>query len=266
MTVTQALPAYGRDDRFFLAMAIVMAVIIAVGFSIQLAMGRSSFSAPLLVHFHAIIFCGWVAIYVTQNALIARGSTALHRRLGWLAAAWATMMVGIGIFTTMTMVRHGTVPFFFQPAFFLVMNTMTMLCFAGLVATAIALRKRTEWHRRLLFCGMALLTGPAFGRLIPMPLLIPFAEWGVFAAVMFLPLVGIISDIRSRGSVHHAWWWGVAAMSVAQISMTLVAHSPIGQRIYDRVTAGTPGAVLPPYAFAPQPDDPLMTGRGPAPR
>ena len=74
-------------------MALVMAAIIVAGFSMQLAMGRSSFSAPPLVHFHAVIFFGWVVIYVTQSALVTRGSMPLHRRLGWLAAARATTMV-----------------------------------------------------------------------------------------------------------------------------------------------------------------------------
>jgi len=260
-TVAHPRPGYGRDDRFFLSMALVMAAIIVAGFSMQLAMGRSSFSAPPLVHFHAVIFFGWVVIYVTQSALVTRGSMLLHRRLGWLAAAWATMMVGVGIFTTMTMARQGTVPFFFQPAYFLVMNSITMLCFGALVATAITLRKRTEWHRRILFCAMAFLTGPAFGRLLPMPLLIPFAEWAVFAALMVLPLVGMVADLRRRGSVHAAWWWGVAAMTASQLAMTLIAYSPLGLAIYDEVTRGSPGAAAPPYEFAPPPDSPLITGR-----
>jgi hypothetical protein len=261
-SVAHPRPGYGRDDRFFLIMALVMAAVIAAGFSTQLVMGRSSFSSPPLVHLHAIVFFGWVVIYVTQSALVTRGSMVLHRRLGWLAAAWATVMVGLGIFTTMTMARQGTVPFFFQPAYFLVMNSVTMLCFGGLVTAAIVLRKRTEWHRRLLFCAMAFLTGPAFGRLLPMPLLIPFAEWGVFAALMVLPLVGMISDFRRRGSVHAAWWWGIAAMTASQLAMTLIAHSPLGLAIYDAVTAGSPGAAAAPYEFAPPPEGPLITGRG----
>ena len=261
-TVTHPRPGYGRDDRFFLVMALVMAAIIAAGFSMQLAMGRSSFSVPPLVHFHAVIFFGWVVIYVTQSALVTRGSMLFHRRHGWLAAAWATMMVGVGIFTTMTMARQGTRPSFFQPAYFLVMNSITMLCFGGLVAAAFALRKRTEWHRRLLFCAMAFLTGPAFGRLLPMPLLTPFAEWGVFAVLMVLPLAGLVADIRRRGSVHAAWWWGVAAMATSQLAMTLIAHSPLGLAIYDGVTRESPGAAAPPYDFAPPPESPLITGRG----
>ena len=69
VAVTDKLPtATGRDEDFFLRSAIVMAVLIAVGFTLQLALGRSSFVSPHLVHAHAIVFMGWVAIY----ALLSR--------------------------------------------------------------------------------------------------------------------------------------------------------------------------------------------------
>ncbi len=260
---TQAtpLPGYGRDDRFFLTMAVAMALTIVAGFSLQLAMGRSSFASPPLVHLHAIVFFGFVALYVVQNALVTRGSIALHRRLGWLGAGWASAMVVIGIYITVTMARNGTTPFFFLPAYFLVMNALSILCFGGLLATAILLRKRTEWHRRLIYCAVAVLTGPAFGRLLPMPLLIPFAQWAVFAAVMLWPGIAIIADLRRRGSVHPALWWGAGAITAVQIAMTLIAHSALGLALYAAATAGHPGADVAPLAFPPPPAGPLITGR-----
>lgn len=53
-----------RDDGFFRNAAFVMTAVIFAGFSLQLAAGRSSFSAPLLVHAHALVFMGWVVIYL----------------------------------------------------------------------------------------------------------------------------------------------------------------------------------------------------------
>jgi len=100
------------DERFFLRSAILMAAIIVAGFTFQLAMGRSTFASPLRVHAHAVLFMGWVAIYLTQNALVATGRTGLHRRLGWLAAGWAVAMVVSGFVVTVAMARGGTVPSF----------------------------------------------------------------------------------------------------------------------------------------------------------
>ena len=46
-----------------------MTLVIVAGFSLQLAMGRSSFAAPWYVHAHAVVFMAWVGIYLTQNVL-----------------------------------------------------------------------------------------------------------------------------------------------------------------------------------------------------
>jgi hypothetical protein len=255
------LPGYGRSDRFFLTMAVMMALTIVAGFSLQLAMGRSSFASPLHVHLHAVVFFGWVTLFVTQNVLVTRGSIALHRRLGWIGAGWAAAMVAIGIYTTVTMTRNATTPFFFLPAYFLVMNSLSILCFGALVTAAILLRRRTEWHRRLLYCAVAVLTGPAFGRLLPMPLLIPYAQWAVFAAVMLWLPIAMVADLRRHGRVHPALWWGAGAVAGTQVAMTLVAHSALGLAIYAAVTAGHAGAAIAPLDFPPPPAGPLITGR-----
>ncbi|MBE7608299.1 hypothetical protein G6O43_25645, partial [Salmonella enterica subsp. enterica serovar 4:-:1,2] len=66
--------------------------------------------------------------------------------------------------------------------------------FAALIVAAIVRRRQTEWHRRLNFSGMALLLGPAYGRLLPMPFLIPYAYEVDTLAVLILPVIGIVFD------------------------------------------------------------------------
>jgi hypothetical protein len=237
------------DDRFFLGSAIAMTLVIVAGFSLQLIAGRSSFGAPPLVHAHAIVFMGWVAIYLLQNVFIATGNTALHRRLGWIGAGWIVLMVIFGFMVTLAMVRRGGVPFFFQPLQFLVFDPLTTLTFAGLTIAAIALRRQTDWHRRLHFCAMALLLGPGVGRLLPMPLLIPFAFGAVFAATMLFPIAGVIADWRRTGRVHPAWGWGIGVMVGFFLAVEALTYSSAGTALYAAVTDGTPGATRPPLAY-----------------
>ena len=127
------------DDRFFMRAAVAMALVIAAGFSTQLAMGRSTFASPPLVHAHAIIFMGWVTIYLLQNIFVGTGRMTLHRRLGWLAAGWMVPMIVLGFGVTLAMVRRGQVPFFFQPLQFLVFDPLSVLAFATLTGSAILL-------------------------------------------------------------------------------------------------------------------------------
>jgi hypothetical protein len=249
------------DERFFLNGAIAMAVVIAAGFSLQLAMGRSTFHSPPLVHAHAITFMGWVTLYLLQNVFVATGRMELHRRLGWIATGWVVAMLVLGCMVTAAMVRRGQVPFFFRPAQFLVFDPMSLFTFAGLTAAAILLRRRTEWHRRLHFCGMSMLLGPGFGRLLPMPLLQPWAWEATFAASLAFPIVGVLVDRRRSGRAHPAWRWGIAAMIGCLLATEAITYSPLGGAIYRAVTAGSPGAAVPPLDFAPPPAGPLITGR-----
>jgi hypothetical protein len=235
---------------------VAMVVTIAAGFSLQLAMGRSSFGAPPLVHAHAIAFMGWVAIYLTQNILVARGALALHRRLGWLAAGWVALMVVLGCAVTAFDIRVAHVPFFFRPAQFLVFDPLTVFAFAGLTYAAIAVRRRTDWHRRLHFSGMAMMVGPAFGRLLPMPLLAPWAWEASFAACLLFPLAGVVSDLRRSGRIHPAWLCGLAVTFGVLIGTEIITYSPVGAALYNAVAAGSKGAAAAPLAFGRPPRSP----------
>ena len=79
------VPSVG-DERFFLRAAVVMTVIIVAGFSFQLAMGRSTFASPIRVHIHAVLFMGWVWIYLFQNIFVATSCTASSA--GWQRRGW----------------------------------------------------------------------------------------------------------------------------------------------------------------------------------
>ncbi len=248
-TLAEPAPTLGRDDRFFLKMALVMMALVFAGFSFHLAMGRSTFNRPLLVHAHAVTFMGWIVIYVLQNVFVTRGSMTLHRRLGWLGAAWIVAMIGLGTAVTVAMVQQGRIPFFFYPLNFLIFDPMTVLTFAGLTWAAIALRRQTDWHRRLHYCGTAMLMGPAISRLSPAPLLMPYAYEAAFLPVLIFPVIGMAADLRRTGRVHPAWWWGLGVMIASIVVTELLTYSSIGTALYHAVTAGTPGASVPPLAF-----------------
>ena len=171
-------------------------------------------------------------------------------------------MIVLGFGVTVAMVRRGQVPFFFQPLHFLVFDPVSVLTFAGLTGSAILLRNRTEWHRRLHLCGMAMLMGPGFGRLLPMPLLQPWAWEASFAAGLIFPIVGMFADLKRRGQVHPAWRSGILTMIGAFLLIETITYTPVGQDLYRIITANSPGAAVAPLQFAPPPDGPLVTGRG----
>lgn len=214
------------ERRFFLWMAVVFAITTFAGFGLNFAAGRvSAATLPVQVYLHGAAFLSWVLLYVVQCALVDRGSVAVHRRLGWFGAVLSAGMVPLGIAVTVMAMRRGAVPFFFPPNIFLVVNVVGVVVFGVLVAAAIALRKRPEWHRRLMYCAALELIAPAFGRLLPMPLLGAWGPWAIMGSLLVYALVGVLFDLARRGRVHPAWWWGVAAILTVNVVMGPIAFS-----------------------------------------
>lgn len=242
-----------RDDGFFRTSAFVMTFVVVAGFSLQFLAGRSSFSAPPLVHAHALVFMGWVAIYLSQSVLATSGGLRLHRKLGWVAAVWMIPMLVLGCAVVVSLMRRGSVPFFFTPLQFFALDVFSLFAFVGLMIAGIINRRRTEWHRRLNFCAMALLLAPGLGRLMPLPLLIPYAFEATAVGVLLFPIAGIIADIRRRGAIHPAWHWGMAVILGHAAVTELFTHTQVGVPLYKAITAGTPGAAVSPLDLPPSP-------------
>jgi hypothetical protein len=252
-TLAPQRSALSADERFYFLLSVLMALVLVAGFSFHLSMGRSSFAAPLLWHLHGVVFFGWVALFVTQSWLASRGPIALHRRLGWLAAIWLPLMLGLGTAITIATVRRGTTPFFFQPQQFLISNPLGLVCFAGLVIAAIRLRRSPDWHRRLQIGAFAALLGPGFGRLLPSPFLVPYAFEIAVAAGLLFPLAAMIRERRREGRIHPAWWWSVGSVVATVALAGLIAPTPLGDALYAFATAGSAGASIPGLAFGQMP-------------
>lgn len=240
-----------REARFFLVMAWCMALMVVAGFAFNLAMGRSSFAVPFPYHFHAAVFFGWTALYVLQNTLVFRGNIALHRRLGKLALLFVPLIVLAGLWLTLTALRFRGGPPFFGQAEFLFVNICQLLAFAGLVGWAIGQCRHTDWHRRLMYGGMATLCSPGLARLLPLPFTIPHAFTVVFLAALVFPVIGMIADKRLHGRVHRAWLWTIALPLAALLLGEMIGDSEWALELTAEYVAGTPGGSRLPGPFLP---------------
>ena len=239
------------EERFFFKLAFAISAVLVAGFAFNLVMGRSTFAVPLVYHLHAVVFFGWIALFLTQTWLVASGNMALHRRLGWLSAIWVPLMVVMGLAITISVMRRTGGPFFFDANEFMISNPIGLATFAGLVALAVHKRRQTDWHRRLMIGAMVTITGPGFGRLLPSPLLVPWAwEIGNSVGLIFI-LAGMIRDKRHLGLVHPAWYVGLVA-TVGWIALgQAIAYTDWGVELTRSVMAGHPGAARPMNAYMP---------------
>ena len=246
----------GTPSKIFFIGAIAMAAVTVAGFAMQFLAGRSSFGAPLQVHAHAVVFMGWLAIYVTQSILAVRGSRVWHRRLGWIAMVWLLLMLLLGARVLFDMMRRGQTPFIFRPLQLLAWDSVSLLAFAGLTIWAVAARRNTDWHARLHFCAMVALTGPGINRLIPAGDFVPWALEVTIAVSLIFPAVAILVDRRSLGRVHPAWLAGLASLAMMVIAIEVVTYGPLGQAYYRAVTADSPGSARAPLEFPARPGPP----------
>jgi len=216
----------GRDRGFFLIMALVIAATVVAGFSLQLAAGRSSFTAPWWVHVHGTTFMGWLGIYVVQNLLVYQGNVALHRRLGRFAAFYVGWMVLVGVsVNTLSAINH-RIPPFFEPNVFLVMDWLTVFVFAGLTWAGVRMRNRTDWHRRLMLCASIQIMAPGVGRLLPLPLLGTWIIWSIWLIMLVFIGIAMTYDLFTRRRVHPAYLWGFGAITLSVALMRPLAFTP----------------------------------------
>ncbi|QWT21646.1 hypothetical protein KPL74_06480 [Bacillus sp. NP157] len=224
---------------FYLFMSLAMAAVIIGGFSRTVPDDfTASPGLPLFLQIHGLVFTLWIVLFVAQPAIVFRGSLKLHRRVGWLGAILACAMLVMGLVATFFAIRYNAVPSFFPPTIFLVMNTIGILVFAGLVAGGVALRKKAEWHKRLMICATVSIMGPGVGRLLPMESFGKAAPMVMFAVIMLFALAGPVNDLFVRRRVHPAYIWGVTTILVSMLITGPLAFTPVAQAMVEAIRSG----------------------------
>lgn len=216
---------YSRDQRFFTRMAIGMTAFIVFGFAQWALRGFVSPSTvPIWVHLHGVAMLSWLGLFVTQNLLAGGQNLALHRKLGWISFALVLIIAGLGMFTGRMAVELHRVPPFFTNAFFLALTHIEATAFAVMVGAGIAMRKHTQWHRRLMFGATIMVMEPAFGRLIPAPILGPVLT-PIIEMALQLGVVAIVArhDLKQTGTLHPAT--RIVALAVVTVTAVVMGLS-----------------------------------------
>ncbi len=212
-----------RRPRFHAVVALIILAFMIVGFGVELPkyVLHPRVSFPPILLYHSIAFIGWMLLYVVQTLLIQARQVRLHRTLGLLGVALALVMPPLGIATAIIMRRFDILTFHSPDVphdlAFLATTFADILAFTPCAWLGIALRKRPEYHRRLMFLSIASIAEAGFGRL-------PFAGLGTWFYIGNLPLfaAGVIHDRLTRGHVHPVFRWGVPLILLDEgIAMTL---------------------------------------------
>ncbi len=189
---------------------------------------------PLLLHVHGAVMTGWVMLLVVQSSLIAAHRVQWHRRLGVFGAGWAALVVILGSTTTlhaaMREVRGHTDGASMQVVI-TSLELLQMLFFAGFVTTAIWLRRRPDYHKRLMLLTIACLLPSALSRL---PVSFMTNQLILLGLDAFVLACMAIDTMRHR-RLHPAFGWGallfVGAFHLAFYAAQTPAWIAFGSRL-----------------------------------
>ncbi|MBW3563959.1 MAG: hypothetical protein KY459_04480 [Acidobacteria bacterium] len=207
------------DRIFYSGMAIIMAVVVLVGFAPTyylraLSPGTagatiSGASLTPLIHLHAALFSGWVLLFVVQTTLIASRRVRAHRLLGTAGAVVAGLMVVAGFSTAVASARAGAAPPGVDPLVFLVIPLFDIVLFAGFVGAALWLRRRKESHKRLMMLAYITIITAAVARL---PGVLPLGPLAFYGLTFIFLLAAVLYDFTTRRKVHPVYKWGGALL------------------------------------------------------
>lgn len=230
-------PVRLRERRFFLGMAAGIALIVLVAFGGYIVAGISSFNAPWWVHLHALLYTGWIALYLNQNWLIVRGASARHAQMGRMMAVWMVAMVIVGIAILFASVSaHRSPPPVFSAGMLFVMDGLHVLGFVGLVCAGLALRAHSDWHKRMMLSATIVIIAPAFGRLTV--LTIGFSWLTIVLCQLAMIAAGSVFDRLTYRRVHPAYIWGAAVIVGIGVLTPWLAEQPAVIGFAKSVAAG----------------------------
>jgi len=214
--------------RFFLVMALLVAGIVAYGFSFTLdqRLLHAAPRKPWIVWVHAAVFFGWVGLFAAQATLVSLRRLAWHRRLGVAGLVWGSLIPVVGIATALVSARMKSVAGADARAAaeaFLVIPLNDMLCFTTLFVSAAMLRPRPEYHRRLMFLATCCLTAAAYPR---MPMInITAIRW--YGGVDLLIAIGIARDLLVERRIHRVYQLAALPLLVLQtLTMAIFMNRP----------------------------------------
>lgn len=209
-SMPRSKPRVRGRSRFHAAVALVLLGSMVAGFYFDLPkyVTHRTLHFPAILSFHAAFFVGWMLLYVAQTLLVQANNVTLHKRLGWLGVGLAAIIPPLGIATAVIMRRFDlqTFPSHDLPLdlAFLSTTTADIVAFTPCAWLGIMLRKRRDYHSRLMFLSIATVADTGFSRL-PLP---GMNVW-FFASNVAFYLAGIAHDRWTLGRVHKVYRWGV---------------------------------------------------------
>ena len=185
-----------------------------------------------LVWAHGLLMTGWIALFVTQVILVARGHIEWHRRLGQFGAVLLLVIAMVGIPTVLVAARLGGdhMPGPAQPALASVLGFL--ITFLGLAGTALLLRRRPDYHKRLMLVATLVAMEAGTSRL---PIQYLDSVFRIHATNDVILLAIVAYDTLKHRRLHPAFAYGTLLVITMQAATEWIAGTPTWLHIAQRI-------------------------------
>ncbi len=238
--IASSLARAPRPDRPLLVVGLLLVlVVVFAGFAPTFYLKGLFGTPPLsnLLFAHGLVMSTWVALLVVQTALVEVGRTDLHRRLGVAGVGVAVLVIVIGTAAALDAGRRGFSPTpQVTPLMFMAIPLVDLLVFSILVGTAVAKRRKSATHKRLMLLATVSLLTPAVARL-PIDALKQFGLPAFFGVTIACVLLVVAIDTVRHRRLHPAFGWGAALVIAAVPARIALAQSDAWVSIAGRLVA-----------------------------
>lgn len=235
------------DHWFYPSMAVSCLIISIASFAPAIIFPQHRLgSSSGLVAAHGVLFFLWLVVFLSQTLLIRQGSYRTHRRLGTASAVLAATMVIVGFATSIAMTRRG---FDFSgdldpthdplgPVNQMIFPLLDIVEFALLLVAGYALRRRSDYHKRLmLFATLALLPAP-FAHVVGHVPLLKAHGTVVVMPIFFSLIASAIYDLWAFKKIHPvSLWLGLGMFALDNLSATVIGPSALWTQVAQKLIA-----------------------------
>jgi len=223
---------------FSLPISALLLLIVLSGFSRTLIL-RPLFDVPEIppyLYVHGIVLTSWFVLFFVQSGLVAIGRAAVHRQLGIAAVTIGAVTPPAAVMATLgqpaRIISRGDslddrIEFFTSVVF---LNLQGVFCFSAALIAGVLLRRRRDYHSRLMLWAGLFIIGPALARV---------SWWPIFDAIeeqpftwLSLAVIGAIivfHDLVSEKRIHLVTLAGIVLSVLGQVFGQLMSHSAAAQ-------------------------------------
>lgn len=217
--------ARAARSKIYVGLAVMITAIVFAGFSRSFyGTFVSGVSHPWIIHVHAAVYVGWLALLFVQAMLAARGRIALHRRVGAFGIAYGALVLVLGLIVAVAMPVinvHAGLWDAARAEQFLAIPLGDMVLFGGFFGAAVAYRGRPEVHKRFIVLAAVAVMFAAMARAMVAAELLT-GNTGAFTgmlprlALWYSPVVvAMAHELVTKRRIHPVYLIGVVAMGVA---------------------------------------------------